>query len=337
MENPALALIIFFSSTLILLFLWKSRAYTIITRSRESHWSQLKEDVMKTLFKADQNNQNAGLQALSNALKVSSEKLLRIVNEMTREGLIELFEDQLILTAEGRLRALEIIRRHRLWETYLSEKTGIKKEEWHELAEKKEHHLTIDQTESLYRALGSPRFDPHGDPIPTASGEMDESPTIPLSNFPINTPAKIAHIEDEPKVVYQQIVDNDLFVGSHLMVTSSDHSSVNFQCEGHDFSLSPIIASNIGVVALSEQDVYEGQQIRLSSLETGESARVLGIASECRGPNRRRLLDLGFVKDTVVQTEYEGPLKYPKAFLVRNTLIALRKDQADLVLIEKES
>lgn len=336
MIDPAIALIVFFSIVLLVFVLWNAQFLKQLFVSEKKRTIAMKEDVMKALFKVDQNKQAAGLDALSNALRIPSSKLLKIVTQMTTEGTLKLSEDKLILTDEGKSKALQIIRRHRLWETYLAEKTGIRKEEWHELAEKKEHELTVEETEKLYQALGNPRFDPHGDPIPTATGEMAQSPTVPLSNFPVGTPAKIAHIEDEPKVVYRQIIDEDLFVGSHLKVLSSNDHEVVFHCEGERFALSPIVASNIGVIALSEQEVIEEVQSRLSSLEPGETAKVLGIASECRGPNRRRLLDLGFVPDTVVNTEYEGPLKYPKAYMVRNTLIALRKDQADLVLIEKE-
>ena len=75
---------------------------------------------------------------MSHALGISYKKLVSLIEEMTENDFIQLAKDELGLTSKGRKRALEIIRAHRLWETYLSERTGIHKEKWHDLAEKKE-------------------------------------------------------------------------------------------------------------------------------------------------------------------------------------------------------
>lgn len=73
----------------------------------------------------------------------------------------------------------------------------------------------------------------------------------------------------------------------------------------------------------------------LSDLEYGEEAEIIGISDDCRGEVRRRLLDLGFVRGTKIAVQNISPLKNPIAYSLRNTLIALRKDQSDLILIKK--
>ena len=116
---------------------------------------------------------------------------------------------------------------------------------------------------------------------------------------------------------------------------NSTVSEVRFESEGIKHKLSPIVASNINVEFLSKQEIYESNAVRLSALSPGEKGRILSISSESRGAARRRLLDLGFVTGSEVQVAFENPLKEPKAFLIRNTLVALRNSQSDHIIIEK--
>ena len=76
------------------------------------------------------------------------------------------------LTPDGRREALRVIRIHRLWERYLADETGLDAREWHAHAERREHGTSDQQAEALAATLGHPRYDPHGDPIPTPSGEL---------------------------------------------------------------------------------------------------------------------------------------------------------------------
>lgn len=76
--------------------------------------------------------------------------------------------------------------------------------------------------------------------------------------------------------------------------------------------------------------------MKLSELKYGETARIKALSDQCQGEARRRLLDLGFVRGTVISVQNISPLGNPVAYRLRETLIALRKEQADEVLIEKE-
>ena len=74
---------------------------------------------------------------------------------------------------------------------------------------------------------------------------------------------------------------------------------------------------------------------RLSKLTYGEEAEILGIEDQCKGEVRRRLLDLGFVRGTRISVQNISPLSNPVAYNLRNTLIALRNEQAQCILIKK--
>jgi DtxR family Mn-dependent transcriptional regulator len=335
MVNPATALLLFLGlSLLVALILWVSRSPMLLKNKQQAE-KTLIEDILKQLYHVEYSGRTASLNDMAGALKIKDRRLVALIEVMANKNLIKTEQGTLRLTESGRDYALKIIRVHRLYEKYLSEKTGIDKLEWHDRAEKMEHRLSAAQTEQLDRTLGSPRFDPHGDPIPTASGEIIDSPWLPLSVLEAGTLARIVHIEDEPEAIYQQIVAKKLHIGSQVKVLSSNEHECTFASEGKKYQFSPIVATNINVVELSNQEVYEEKAVRLSSLSEGEKAKILGISSECRGANRRRLLDLGFINGTEIETEFTSPMKEPKAFLIRNTLIALRNDQSDLVLIEK--
>jgi DtxR family Mn-dependent transcriptional regulator len=124
-------------------------------------------------------------------------------------------------------------------------------------------------------------------------------------------------------------------VGSHIKIIESSNANILFHCEGREISFTPIVAANISVEPLNEEERYEENTLRLSALQKNETAKVVAISQECRGENRRRLLDLGILPDTKIEIDLESPLQDPIAYRVRNTSIALRNSLADLVLIKK--
>ena len=295
----------------------------------------LTEDILKQLYHVEQSQRSATLSDLSGALKVRRSKLLPVIEIMTSSGLIEATGEVLHLTVAGREYALKIVRVHRLWEKYLAEKTGHQPAEWHYLAEKMEHQLDEAAISDLSSKLGNPLFDPHGDPIPSAKGEVLPVKWQPLPSYPPGQPGKIVHIEDEPGIVYQQILAKRILVGSHIKVLESTATGIVFTCEGQKHRLSPIVAANISVEPLTKEERYEENAIRLSALQKGEKATIIGISQECRGASRRRLLDLGILPGTAVEIDFASPLHDPVAYKIRNTTIALRQELADLILINK--
>ena len=335
MNPAALNLLIFIGLLLLIWPLFKLVTTRNILQGKLRQQKTLTEDILKQLYHVEQSKRTATLSDLSGALKIRRSKILPVVEAMTTSELIQLTDEALRLTLSGREYALKIVRVHRLWEKYLAERTGHQQSEWHYLAEKMEHKLDEADISRLSSTLGNPMFDPHGDPIPSEQGEVVPVKWMPLPSYPENKPGKIVHIEDEPGVVYQQILAKRIFIGSHIVVKKSSGSKVIIACEGQEHSFSPIVAANISVEPLSDEEEYEKNTIRLSSLESGEIAEVVGISQECRGANRRRLLDLGILPGTAIEVDLKSPLLDPIAYRVRNTSIALRNSLADLILINK--
>jgi DtxR family Mn-dependent transcriptional regulator len=335
--GPGSSLLTFITTITLVIGIWKIyNTPWFIQNVLHTRKEQI-EDILKQLFHVAQSGKAATFNAMAGALSMPNKKLVRLVEEMSEKGLIRIDDEKLVLTEDGEEYALRIVRVHRLWEKYLSEKTGFAPSEWHDIAEKKEHQLTREDAKQLSDTLGHPRFDPHGDPIPTDSGEIISPAWIPLPALSSKQTAKIVHIEDEPETIYKQIIAKKLHRGSQLKVIDTDDKQVIFESEGIKHKLSPIVASNINVELLNQQEIYEAGAVRLSALKPGEKGKVLTISSESRGASRRRLLDLGFVAGSNVEVAFENPLKEPKAYLIRNTLVALRNDQADYILIEKSA
>lgn len=335
--NPIYALMIFSLICLLLYLLFRpvSGWYWILKNNWKSNEKTIIEDILKQLYRMENSGLTADTNALTNALKMKDKLIIDAIHRMAVTELVHLEGDQVSLSREGRKYALRIIRVHRLWEKYLAEKTGFDKREWHNRAEEMEHNLSREETDRLALDLGHPLYDPHGDPIPTRHGEIKKLEGVPLSAFGLDEVGRIIHIEDEPDAIYRQILAEKIHIGSTLRVVDRNPERVVFYSEGEEFVLAPVVASNITVApALIES---EETAVRLSSLKPDETARVAGISKECRGENRRRLLDLGFVRGAEIGIDLESPMRNPVAYLIKGTSIALRQDQASKILITKNA
>ncbi len=336
--SPIIALTVFFAFVGLLYFIFRPQTgwYWLFKKGQKTNDKIIIEDILKQLFHAEEERFEMGLNALLGAQKIQEKKLLPILETMQASGLIKNEKGRYSLLPQGREYALKIIRVHRLYEKYLSEKTGFDKTEWHGKAEEMEHQLDETATENLALELGNPRFDPHGDPIPTTEGELAAIVGESLAELPIHTTGIIVHIEDEPEIIYRQILAENIHIGSQIRVIESNSKRVQFYSEGEDFVLAPIVAANITVRTFAHTELANEDTIRLSALQPGEYAKVISISRESRGDARRRLLDLGFVTGSDVCVDLTNPLGDPTAYLIKGATIALRKQQADKILIKKE-
>lgn len=335
--NPLYNLILFavFFGLLYFLFRPTKGWFWIVKNNLKTNQKVVTEDILKQLYSSENSGKLMTINDLTLSLKFNNSTIIEILKEMSVTELIELEGDVVKLTPTGREYALKIVRVHRLWEKYLAEKTGFDKTEWHDRAEHMEHRLSHEETNQLAVQLGNPVYDPHGDPIPSHLGHMADVNGVSMASLPVNTVGKIVHIEDEPDVIYKQILAENIHIGSIVRIVESNNQRVVFYAEGEEFRLAPIVASSLTVEILDEPEIVEEDTVRLSSLDENEQAEIIGISKECRGESRRRLLDLGFVKGTPIKIDLVSPLKNPKAYLVKGTTIALREDQASKILIKK--
>jgi DtxR family Mn-dependent transcriptional regulator len=311
----------------------------LVTRWRQaSHLSERvrSEDALKHIHKFEMKGRRPTLESIAGALHASQNETAELIATMQTNGLLQTREGEIHLTPQGRDSALHIIRAHRLWERYLAEETGVHEAEWHGQAEMAEHQLTPAQADALALQLGNPTHDPHGDPIPTADGNIVTHGGQPLSSLPLDTPGLIVHLEDEPEVVYAQLAAEGLHPGMVVRITESAPERVRFWTNGDEHIVAPIVADNISVIPLPEEEAEEADGCeRLTCLSPGESAEVIGISRASRGPERRRFMDLGILPGTKITAEMRSPGGDPTAYIIRGALIALRREQANLIKVKK--
>lgn len=294
------------------------------------------EDALKHLHHQEYQGKPASLESLSGALEISRDQAADLLANLEKHGLIKSQQNEFELTAEGRLSALRMIRVHRLWERYFADETGLAETQWHLEAEKREHHTSPEEAEALAIQMGNPFHDPHGDPIPTSNGELPPPQGKPLTDLPAGEMARIIHLEDEPNALYAELVAQGLYPGMQIRMLHKSPERIQFLAEGEELKLAPVVAANVTVMPLPKEQEMAGPFEALTSLKVGEAGVVLGISKACRGLQRRRLMDLGIVPGTVITAELRSASGNPTAYNIRGAMIALRKDQANLVHIRRQ-
>jgi DtxR family Mn-dependent transcriptional regulator len=183
--------------------------------------------------------------------------------------------------------------------------------------------------------MGHPRYDPHGDPIPTITGELPARAGRPLSAAPPGAAVSVVHLEDEPREAFQRLLDLGLRPGARLRLLAVTPTETRFRFDGREQTLPPVVADLITVEPLTAgESLDERVHGTLADLPPGGSARVVRLSAACQGPQRRRLLDLGVVPGTVVTAEFSSPGGDPAAYRIRGALIALRRAQAELIQVD---
>ncbi len=295
------------------------------------------EDALKHLYDFEYRGGTPTVQSLSGALAISGNLAAELLARLEAQELLRSEGEGFRLTPAGRDYALRIVRVHRLWERYLSDETGVKEADWHGEAEYREHVLSPAQADALAEQMGHPVYDPHGDPIPTASGEIAPRRGQPLTTLPVGELAAVVHLEDEPEAVYAQLVAEGLNPGMRVQVSEISPERIRFWGDGDEHVLAPVVAANISVIPLPrEQEVEEGPFEPLSALRPGEKGAVVRISRACRGLERRRLLDLGILPGTVIEAEMRSPGGDPTAYRIRGALFALREEQANHIYIARQ-
>jgi len=289
----------------------------------------LAEDAIKHIYSWEERGMLATAESLAGQLNVSVRRALELIQRMTEGGLVQPTGSGLVLTAAGRKTALRVIRAHRLLERYLADELRMPLEEIHAKADRKEHVVTEEEVDELEARLGYPQTDPHGDPIPTSGGTLEELQGTSLVDWPVGSPARIVHLEDEPPELMAQMVAAGLAPGLQIEVRRVSRDQLVLWDGEQERLLAPLVASNVLVTELPHP---VRPPVKLTSLQPGESGRVIALRSE--GFERRRLLDLGLTPGTIVWCAYPAPMGEPVAYIVRGATIALRPEQSDQIEIE---
>jgi DtxR family transcriptional regulator, Mn-dependent transcriptional regulator len=183
------------------------------------------EDYLKRIYLEQQGLAGAlvPMGRLATAMQVVPGTATSMVKALADSGLV-VYEPRTgaRLTKGGEQLALHVLRRHRLVELFLVEALGLDWSEVHQEAEELEHAISDKVLERIDQYLGHPAVDPHGDPIPSAKGKVDESPLQTLAESPVAAKLRIARVMDQDPPFLQFLDRSGLTPGTAIVVTGRD-------------------------------------------------------------------------------------------------------------------
>jgi DtxR family Mn-dependent transcriptional regulator len=208
--------------------------------------SQEAEEYIETIYKLQKRNGMAKTKELAETMHIVPGSITNTIEHLESHGLVTHEPYRGVkLTREGEKIALEIVRKHRLAERLL---TDILKAEWstvHEDACRLEHALTKNLTALLDERLGHPKFCPHGNPIPTENGLVEEQPCVALTEADVDESYVVDRIIDEEHANLQLLAEKKIKPEVAVQVEKCDAQHVILCVEGKKQSISSNLAANI--------------------------------------------------------------------------------------------
>jgi DtxR family Mn-dependent transcriptional regulator len=215
------------------------------------NFSESEENYIKAIYHLQKGSSIVTTNALAKQLNTRPASVTDMMKKLKSKKLIHYQPYQgFKLSSEGKKLALDIVRRHRLWEYFLSEKLKFKWDEVHAVAEDLEHVSSKKLIDNLDEYLGFPRFDPHGDPIPDSFGKMESHGEISLTDLPLNKPAEVCRVINQTESILELLKHRKIHLGSVLEVKkkfSFDHSLEIKLRQQSPFTITNELAKNIFV------------------------------------------------------------------------------------------
>lgn len=181
--------------------------------------SQSVEDYLKAIYKLQGENW-VSTSELASRMNVSAASVTNMLKRLSALGLVTYASYKGVqLSATGEKIALEIIRHHRLLETYLREIMGYDWDEMHDEAEHLEHHISEEFEDKLDKMLGYPTHDPHGDPIPGRDGSILRIDSDPITHCPANVDLTVRRVSDTDTEMLRELESIGLLPGAQFKIT----------------------------------------------------------------------------------------------------------------------
>ena len=178
------------------------------------------ENYLKTIYNLSESGKNqVSTNSVSKFLKTKPSSVTDMIKKLSAKKLLyhKKYKGTNI-SSNGKKLAIQIIRKHRLWEVFLFEKLDFKWDEVHKIAEELEHITNEKLIDKLDKYLKYPKIDPHGDPIPNKDGKIDIKPKIKLSNLLINNKCIVSKVNDEDGNLLEYLNKIKIHIGSKIKV-----------------------------------------------------------------------------------------------------------------------
>ena len=213
----------------------------MITRSEENY--------LKTIFSVFMQTQNnVSTNEIANLLDTSPASVTEMIKKLQEKNLV-IYEkyNGVRLSNEGETKAITIIRKHRLWETFLVRKLDFSWSEVHDIAEQLEHIKSEKLIDKLDQLLNYPKFDPHGDPIPSKNGVFNYQERISIFEMDLNEEGIIMGVSLDNKDFLDYLTKLKISIGTRIKVIEiiKFDQSMKIEFDSKTEHISKEIAENI--------------------------------------------------------------------------------------------
>ncbi len=213
-------------------------------------YSSTEENYIKAIFHlSEEGDENITTNEIAGQVSATAASVTDMLKKLKQKKIITYEKYQGVrLTKEGEKIAKSVVRKHRLWEVFLVEKLGYSWDMIHDIAEQLEHIQSEELVDKLDKFLGHPKFDPHGDPIPDASGNIKAVKQTLLSKMKPGDKGKVVGVKDSSAKLLRYLDSLEIHLGTAIEVTEViefDNSFVVRLGKNKKITLSKLAAQNI--------------------------------------------------------------------------------------------
>jgi DtxR family Mn-dependent transcriptional regulator len=213
------------------------------------------EDYLKAIYELERSGEPAETNAIARMLGIAPASVSGMVRRLAEQGLIthERYRGAR-LTAGGRRAALRTLRRHRVIEAYLTSALGYSWDRVHNEAERLEHAASDELIDRMATAIGEPATDPHGAPIPTREGTLEERSLVPLAALEAGDTARVERVSDRDAERLRYLAELGIVPGASVQVTAREpfDGPIVLRVQNASRTIGSSLASQI-LVALAPQ------------------------------------------------------------------------------------
>jgi DtxR family Mn-dependent transcriptional regulator len=217
------------------------------------------EDYLKAIYDLERSGNPAGTNEIAEQLAIAPASVSGMVRRLAEQGLIEHEPYRGVrLTEAGRRAALRTLRRHRIIESYLAQALGYAWDRVHDEAERLEHAASEELIDRMAEAVGEPLTDPHGAPIPTREGAVDETRYRSLADLPVGEDARVVRVSDEDAQMLRYLGELGLRPGADVRVTDRApyEGPITLRVSGTECAVGPALAGQVLVENPADGDSH---------------------------------------------------------------------------------
>jgi DtxR family Mn-dependent transcriptional regulator len=208
------------------------------------------ENYLKAIYHLSEGGKNSvSTNSISEELKTKPASVSDMIRKLNNKNVITYEKYRGVnISDTGKTQALEIIRKHRLWEVFLVEKLKFHWDEIHEIAEQLEHIRSLLLISRLDEFLGYPQYDPHGDPIPDRHGVIHTKPRVALSKLNTDEFGVLISVNDTSDLFLQYLDKVKISIGSQIKVKEKFEYDRSLEILINDqikLSISETVADNL--------------------------------------------------------------------------------------------